>query len=145
MRSGVLLAVSFALVAASVYLENSDSFLSKGLFILSLVFLFWGVHTANRSKRGTGSRLHLLLGVLLPFLLFINYGNPLYLLAVPFLLLPFVSRSERAFLSIVPAGLILGSLAVREGSFVARFVGAFLLAVSIIVGVSFLYFWLKLR
>ena len=145
MRGAALIILSFILIALSAYLGNSNGALSKGLFVLSLLLLFAGVHFINRSGRVKALGLHPLLGVLLPVLLFINYGNPLYLLAVPFLLVPIISKSEKAFLALVPAGLILGVLAFGESSFIAKFVGAFLLAVSLILGVSSLYFWLKLR
>jgi len=144
-RGVALIALSFLLVALSAYTGGSKGVLSKALFVIALLLLFAGAHAMNRSAGKRASTPHLWLGAILPVLLFLNYGNPLYLLAVPFLIVPLVSKSEKAFLAIVPAGLILGGLAVRESSFVARFVGAFLLAVSIILGAAALYLWLKER
>ncbi|WP_099210395.1 hypothetical protein [Thermococcus henrietii] len=107
MRGAVLIALSFTLIAISTYLGNSSGTPSKGLFVLSLLLLFAGVHFINRLGRVRAQGLHLSLGVLLPVLLFLNYRNLLYLFAVPFLLVPLVSKSEKAFLALVPAGLIL--------------------------------------
>jgi len=86
-RGAALIVLSFILVALSTYLGSSNGTLSKGLFVLSLLLLFAGVHFINRSERRRAPGLHLLLGVLLPVLLFLNYGNPLYL--------PFPSRPAR--------------------------------------------------
>jgi len=144
-RGIALIALSFVLVALSTYTGDSNGALSKALFAIALLLLLAGAHAINRTERGRASNLHLWLGAILPVLLFLNYGNPLYLLAVPFLLVPLVSKSEKAFLALVPAGLILGGLAVRESSLAAKLVGAFLLAVSIVLGTASLYFWLRMR
>lgn len=81
----------------------------------------------------------------LPLLLFLNYGNPLYLLAGLFLGIGFLWKSKLSVISLVLAGFLLGWLALQEDAYLARTIGTFILAASIITGVASLYFVLKPR
>ncbi|ASJ14255.1 hypothetical protein [Thermococcus radiotolerans] len=146
MKGEALIALSLVLVGLSAYFQDSGGKLSFMLLLAAFAVLFAGVHVLNRSRPSKRSgEAYLVLGVLLPILLFLNYGNPLYLLGGAFLIPAFFWKSEKAVLLLIPAGLIMGRLAIGENSYVARFVGAFLLAVSIIVGSASLYFWLRYR
>ncbi|AFL94436.1 hypothetical protein CL1_0224 [Thermococcus cleftensis] len=146
MRGEVLIVLSFFLVALSAYFQNSGGGLSLALLLVAFFVLLAGVRELNRSRPSKrAGDAHLILGILLPILLFLNYGNPLYLLAGAFLIPAFFWKSEKAVLLLVPAGLLMGWLAMGENSSVARFVGAFLIAVSIVVGTASLYFWLRYR
>ncbi|ASA77288.1 hypothetical protein [Thermococcus sp. 5-4] len=146
MKGEALIALSLVLVGLSAYFQDSGGRLSFILLLAAFAVLFAGVHVLNRSRPSKRSgEAYLVLGVLLPILLFLNYENPLYLLAGAFLIPAFFWKSEKAVFLLIPAGLIIGWLAIGENSYVARFVGAFLLAVSIIVGSASLYFWLRYR
>ncbi|WP_297092200.1 hypothetical protein [Thermococcus sp.] len=146
MKGKVLIALSLLFAGLSTYFQGSSGGLSLVLLLAAFVALFSGVYLITRSKpsRRSGDA-YLILGVLLPILLFLNYGNPLYLLAGGLIGVALLWNSEKSVLLLVPAGLIMGWLALGEGSYVARFVGAFLLAVSIVVGGASLYFWFKYR
>ncbi|WP_297551437.1 hypothetical protein [Thermococcus sp.] len=145
MRREIPIVISFVFVALSAYIQPSNRVLAEVLLAIALVLLFIGVHMANRSKPERDFNFHLALGVLLPIFLFITYGNPLYLVGGLLFLIPLVWKFEKAILLLIPAGLILGILAARENSYVAKLVGSFLIAVSIIFAVASLYFWLKFR
>ncbi len=146
MKGKVLIALSLLFVGLSTYFQGSSRGLSLVLLLAAFVALFSGVYLITRSKpsRRSGDA-YLILGVLLPILLFLNYGNPLYLLAGGLIGVALLWNSEKSVLLLVPAGLIMGWLALGEGSYVARFVGGFLLAVSVVVGGASLYFWFKYR
>jgi len=144
-RGEVLILFSFVLVTLSTYFQGSANGLSGFLLAVAVILLFAGIHLLSKSRRNNGSTIHLVFGALLPILFYINYGNPFYLLAIPFLLIPLLWRSEKAFLCLVPAGLILGVLAIQEKSYIATLVGSFLLAISIILAIASLYFWIQLR
>ncbi|ASJ12225.1 hypothetical protein [Thermococcus thioreducens] len=145
MKGEALIALSLVFAGLSAYLQGSSGELSLALLLAAFVALFSGASIINRSKPSKRSESALVLGVLLPLLLFLNYGNPLYLAAGGLMVVAFFWNSEKSVLLLVPAGLIMGWLAIGESSYVARFVGAFLPAVSIIVGSASLYFWLRYR
>ena len=146
MKGEALIVLSLVLVGLSAYFQDSGGELSPILLLAAFAVLFAGVHVLNRSRPSKRSgEAYLVLGVLLPILLFLNYGNLLYLVAGGLMVAAFFWNSEKSVLLLVPAGLIMGWLAIGENSYVARFVGAFLLAVSIVVGSASLYFWLRYR
>ena len=137
--------ISFVFVALSAYIQPSNRVLARVLLVIALVLLFIGVHMANRSKPERDLNFHLALGALLSIFLSINYGNPLYLVSGLLFLVPLAWKSKKAILLLIPAGLIFGTLAARGNPYVAKLVGSFLIAVSIIFSVASPYFWLKFR
>ncbi|NJE60901.1 hypothetical protein [Thermococcus sp. 21S7] len=146
MKGEALAALSLVFVGLSAYFQDSGGKLSLPLLLAAFAVLFAGVRVINRSMPSKRSgEAYLLLGLSLPLLLFLNYGNPLYLVAGWLMVGAFFWNSEKSVLLLVPVGLIMGWLAIGENSYAARFVGAFLLAVSIIVGSASLYFWLRYR
>ncbi|WP_258084608.1 hypothetical protein [Thermococcus thermotolerans] len=146
MKGEALIALSLVFAGLSAYLQGSSGELSLALLLAAFVALFSGASIINRSKPSKrAGEAYLVFGVLLPTMLFLNYGNPLYLVAGGLMMTAFFWNSEKSVLLLVPAGLIMGWLAIGESSYVARFVGAFLLAVSIVVGSASLYFWLRYR
>ncbi|NJE42332.1 hypothetical protein [Thermococcus sp. GR6] len=138
-----LVGLSAVFVLISMYTQNSNPTASQVSAVLSLLTLIVGSVYINRDERG--GKIVPWAGLALPILLFLNYGNPLYLLAGLFLGIGFLWKSELSLISLVLAGFLLGWLALQEDAYLVRTIGTFILAASIITGVASLYFALKLR
>jgi len=142
-RAFLLVALSAVFVFVSLYTQNSSPTASQISAVLSILSLLAGSVYINRW--GKADKLVPWAGPVLPFLLFLNYGNPLYLLAGFLLGVSFLWKSELSVIFLVFAGLIMGWLAFQEEAYLVRTIGSFILAVSIIIGTASLYFAVKFR
>ncbi|HDZ35900.1 MAG TPA: hypothetical protein ENH81_03165 [Thermococcus sp.] len=142
-RALLLVALSAVFVFISLYTQGPNPTASQISAVLSILSLLAGSVYLNRWRKA--DKLVPWAGLVLPVLLFLNYKNPLYLLAGLLLGIGFLWKSELSVIPLVFAGLILGWLAFQEGAYLVRTIGSFIFAVSVIIGAASLYFAIRLR